>query len=352
MVELTLAPGSETETVLEFPGDVVIRGMVIRNGAPVPGAMVSFAPSAHAADMGVFARTDPRGAYEVVGLETGPHTVRVFGEGVSFSTDYAVAGSAEFDIDVTGGTVVGHVVRADGGTPVAGVAIAFFRMDGQQNTPAETATTSAQGAFSQGSLRDGRYRLVTSKAGFGQEVRDVEVARGGTATVTIELQEAEGVSLTEVDARDGRALEAIVVVRDEGRRIVANRHSGVGDDGVLNIPLANGSYILSTSATGYGTVTLRVRAPSRGLRVALTPGGTLRIESQRDLRGRLRLVQPDGEEYVRCWCNGIADIELGGRVTVVENVTPGAYTVELPEGVSAAKPVVIREGQVSTITIE
>lgn len=353
MVELTLAPGSETETVLEFAGDNVVRGTVIRNGAALPGAMVSFAP-AHDAEMGAVARTDPRGIYEVAGLEPGPHRVSVFGDGVSFTTDYTVTGSADFDIDVTGATLTGRVVRADNAAPVGGVAVALFQIGGRENTPAETATTSAQGAFSQASLRDGRYRLVTSKAGFGQEVREVEVARGATVEVLIELQPAEGISLSVVDARNNRPLDAIVVVRDEGRRIVANSHSGVGEDGVLNIPLADGAYILSTSASGYGTFTTRVRAPSRGLRVGLTPGGTLRIESPRDLRGRVRLLQPDGEEYVRCWCNGIAEIQLSGRVTTVENVTAGAYTVEVTEaqGRVSSRPVVVGEGQVSAITVD
>ena len=205
-------------------------------------------------------------------------------------------------------------------------------------------------------MREGRYRLIASKAGFGQEQREVEVGRGSAAEVTFELQPADGVSLSVVDARDGRPLEATVVVRDEARRIVANRHSGVAEDGALNIPLSNGSYLLSTSASGYGTATLPVKAPSHGLRVRLTPGGTLRIESPRDLRGRVRLVQSDGEEYVRCWCNGIADIELGGRVTTVENVTPGSYTLELElvgvEEPAATRPVLVQEGQVTTVAIE
>jgi hypothetical protein len=354
-VELTLAAGAEIETVLEFASDVAIKGVVIKGGSPVPGAMVSFAPTGRA-DFGTMGRTDARGAYEVVGLDPGPHKVSVYGTGVSYSMDYTVSGSAELDIDVTGGTVSGRVARADTGAPVSGAEVLFFLLGGRENSPTASATTGAQGGFSQGSLREGRYRLITSKAGFGQEQREIEVGRGSAAEVTFELQPADGVSLSVVDARDGRPLEATVVVRDEARRIVANRHSGVGEDGVLNIPLSNGPYLLSTSASGYGTATLPVKAPSRGLRVGLTPGGTLRIESLRDLRGRIRLVQPDGEEYVRCWCNAIADIELGGRVTTVENVTPGSYTLELElvgaEEPAATRPVLVQEGQVTIVAIE
>ena len=215
-----------------------------------------------------------------------------------------------------------------------------------------SVTTAAQGTFHQRSLPEGRYRIITSKAGFGQEVLEVEVARGGTAEALAELTPADGLNVTVVDARDQRPLEAIVVVRDSAKRIVANRHAGVGADGALNIPLSSGAYSLSTSATGYGTATLKVTTPGPGLRVGLTPGGTLVIESARDLRGRVRLIQPGGEEYVRCWCNGIADIELKGKRTVVENVTPGSYVVELIDepGVSP-HPVVVIEGQKSTIVV-
>lgn len=353
-LELTLAPGSETEVVVEFASEIVITGLLTRDGGPVPYATVNFSAD-H--DGSISARADARGAYEIVGVDPGRHDVQVTTNqsGQSgFATDYVVIGSAQFDIDMTDATVTGRAVRSDTGLPVAGVEVSLFRTDGGENRAASTATTNAQGAFAARSLRGGRYRLITSKAGFGQEMRDLEVASGSEAEVLLELSPADGVSVTVVDARDGRAMDAIVVVRDAAKRIVANKHSGVGENGVLNIPLANGSYLLSTSANGYGTATLPVTAPTEGLRVPLTPGGTLVIESPRDLRGRIRLIQPDGEEYVRCWCNGIADIQLKGRRTTVENVTPGPYMVELadaPEDVTP-KPVLVLEGQKSTVTIE
>jgi protocatechuate 3,4-dioxygenase beta subunit len=349
-VELNLAPGSETETVLEFANDVTITGTVTRDGAGVPFVSLGFGSDQR---NGAVTRADPRGVYQV-DLEPGSYRVAVAGDGVSFETEYVVTAPAQFDIDVTGGSIAGRVVRADGGTPLPGVQISLFRLGGGENTPDGSASTGSQGTFRQPSLREGRYRLITSKAGYGQEVRDVEVPRGGTAEVLIELEPAEGVSVTVVDARDSRPLEAIVVVRDQARRIVANRHSGADASGLLNIPLADGSYLLSTSASGYGTVTIPVTAPTHDLRVGLTPGGTLIIESERDLRGRVRLVQPDGEEYVRCWCNGIAEIQLKGRRTSVENITPGSYTLEIVDSPEAAapRPVVIREGQTSTVAIE
>jgi hypothetical protein len=98
-----------------------------------------------------------------------------------------------------------------------------------------------------------------------------------------------------------------------------------------------------------------VTAPGRGLRIGLTPGGTLVLDSERDLRGRIRLVKPDGEEYVRCWCNGIAEIQLTGRHTKVENVTPGTYSIQVVDHSGATRTgptIAIEEGGVATVTLE
>jgi hypothetical protein len=101
-------------------------------------------------------------------------------------------------------------------------------------------------------------------------------------------------------------------------------------------------------------VTRPVIAPGRGLRIGLTPGGTLILESELALNGRLRLVDEAGEEYVRCWCNGLTDIDLHGRRTIVENVTPGTYTLEViaKDGVPRAPMTfALREGQISRVAL-
>ncbi|MBP6702335.1 MAG: carboxypeptidase regulatory-like domain-containing protein [Vicinamibacteria bacterium] len=348
-VDLTLAPGSQTSTVLEFSNDITISGTVRRDGAFVPYANVTFTGGP---DQDTSARTDAHGAYRAVGVEPGRYKVQVRGDDVTFTTPYVVEASGTLDIDITGGAIAGRIVRADGGTPIPGVEVSLFRIGVDENTPATSVVTSGQGAFLQRALPEGPYRIITSKPGFGQEVLEVEVSRAQTVEANLELKPAEGLHVIVVDARDQRPLDAIVVVRDSARRIVANRHSGLGADGALNIPLASGSYSLSTSATGYGTATIKVTAPGPQLRIGLTPGGTLVIESTRDLRGRVRLVQPDGEEYIRCWCNGIADIELKGKRTVVENVAPGTYRLELVDEPGATpQTVLVTDGQISTVVI-
>jgi protocatechuate 3,4-dioxygenase beta subunit len=345
MRELTLPAGSEVETILEFPEGYVVSGHVLRDGAPAPGVRVRFR-AADSSGLEASDRSDRDGRYEVAGLEPGPYHVQTWDLRSSFSTEYTVTGHDELDLDITTGALVGSVLDASDGSPLPGAAVTLWRLGPGEAVPDQSLTSNVHGEFVASSLEEGRYRVLASREGFGQGLREVELRRGTTVEVTLELEASEGLTLEVVDARDGRSLDASVVVRDMARRIVANRPSRVGDGGALNVPLAPGPYILSTCP---------VTVPAAGLRLGLTPGGTLVLESERPLRGRVRLVGADGEEYVRCWCNGLADIDLEGRRTRVEHVTPGSYTLQILEdgGAPAATTptATIREGETVTVVV-
>ena len=350
---IELAPGSETEALIEFSDGAFVSGTVSRDGLPAAGANVSFRSHEGSSAR---ARADAAGRYEVAGLEPGLYRVEVAGLDLSYDGEHAIGDSMQLDLDATGVSLAGSVTDTGSGEPIGAAEVSLWRVDERETRPSSTVQTSPNGTFSARALREGSYRVLASKDGFGQEVRELELRRGAPAEVAFGLTPADGLTVEVVDGRDGRALEAVIVVRDRSRNVIANRHSGVGADGTLTVPLAPGQYLLSTSASGYGTATLPVTAPGRGLRVPLTPGGTLVVESPRELRGRLRLLRPDGEEYVRCWCNGIAGIDLEGRRTTAANVTPGTYRVEVFDAagrpVPAPPSVSIHEGGVSTLTVE
>jgi 5-hydroxyisourate hydrolase-like protein (transthyretin family) len=351
---LQLEPGREDEVELAFADDIVVQGTVRQGEAPVARALVRFSRSSDTGSGGT-ALTDAAGHYEIAGLEAGRYDVNVQGPGARLGTETTLTSSTQLDLDVTGAVLRGLVRDAAGGKPLAGVAVSLWREEAAGKTPAASFTTDATGAFRAEELREGRYRVLTSKAGYGQEVQEIELPHGGEADVQLELSAADGLGLQVVDGRDGRPLDAIVVVRDAAKHIVANQHAGVQEDGSVTLALAPGAYVLSTSASGYGTATLPVSAPGRGLRVPLLPGGTLVIDSGRDLRGKVRLVRPDGEDYIRCWCNGIADITVRGRHTSVPNITAGAYTLEMTDEFdkpAGTQPVAIKEGETTTVRVE
>ena len=116
-VDLILAAGSETETVLRFSGDVVITGLVVRDGAPVPGVAVGFAAADTA---GATGRTDARGAYEVGGLEPGEYQVTVQGDNTYFATLHlAGADGKDIAIDARPSDAIALALRLHGPILVA-----------------------------------------------------------------------------------------------------------------------------------------------------------------------------------------------------------------------------------------
>jgi hypothetical protein len=245
-------------------------------------------------------------------------------------------------------------VDAGTGLPLPGVEVSLWPSCARDTTPARSVASGADGEFEVRLVHPGQYRLVTWKAGYGHVVREVGLDAGSSAEAVLTVAAAEGLLLKVMDARDGRALEPCVVVRDSTGRLVAQRGAGSQPGGV-RVPLTAGSYLVSAGSIGYSTLTVPVTAPGPELELALTPGGTVVVEYERGLPGRILLRQPDGAEYMRCWRNGIADVRVRGRRTTVPNVAPGAYTVEIVDdvdGVRGGAQVEIREGQVSIVVIE
>ena len=44
-----------------------------------------------------------------------------------------------------------------------------------------------------------------------------------------------------------------------------------------------------------------------------------------------KLIMPSGEEYIRCWCNRIAELWLDGPLTTFDNIAAGSYTFVVHE---------------------
>jgi len=122
---------------------------------------------------------------------------------------------------------------------------------------------------------------------------------------------------------------------------------------VSNLPA--GAYRVSVSANGYASQSARVSVPMQGeLRLALTPGGNLVVRTERASSDLMKLVLPSGEEYVRCQCNGIAEIRLTGTTTTIDHIAPGRYTMQVLDAEGRIKttyPVTIEEGQTTIAEI-
>jgi hypothetical protein len=201
----------------------------------------------------------------------------------------------------------------------------------------------------QGRRWRGAHVLTVAKEGFATHTRRLQPDAG---TVAITLTRTDGLRVRLTDARGGHTLDGYVVAVDAAGLQVA-RASEAQKDGTMLMPVAAGAYRISVSADGYASQSMRVNVPHPGeVRLALTPGGTLILHADRASADLVKLVLPSGEEYVRCQCNGIAEIRLTGLSTTIENVAPGSYTMQLldPNGlVKATQIVTIAEGQPTVV---
>jgi hypothetical protein len=347
--ELEVVAGSETTADVEMPAGAVVSGRITARGEPVARASVSLRSAGNAE--GSRAGTDRDGRYSAT-VDPGRYLVAVSADGLVYQAELAVEGDVAADFDVTGGTVAGRVVDAGTRAPVRDVEVNLWPA-AREYAPRGTATTDGGGQF-EVPVQEGRYRLVTEKDGYAPQVREMEISRGGRAELLLELQAAEGLTLSVTDARDGSLLRAGYLVRDASRQVVASGRTGWGADPAAKIALAPGEYLLTVSAYGYAARTVRLHAPAGELAVPVTPGGTLVVEAGTPAYASARLRGEDGEAYVTNEFDGRSEIELAGRRTTVEHVAPGRYTLAGVVGNGEARPVpvVIQEGQVTTVTLE
>jgi hypothetical protein len=233
-----------------------------------------------------------------------------------FAQHVVVKQSSEIDFRVDAATVSTTVVDAESGEPVAGAKVTFS-LRGETHELA-AAATGRDGIASADVQQGTPLTVIASKSGYANASDDITPS--GNATVTLRLLRTPGAIVRVVDVRDGRTLNAYVIARDASGRVVASADQA-DSDGTVTLPIAGGSYRLSASAEGYGSHTVRAMVPSSEVLVPLPRGGNLSIRSTHEVHGTARLIQPDGEEYVRCWCNGIAVIKLETQAAFVDRIS-------------------------------
>jgi Carboxypeptidase regulatory-like domain len=343
-VTVTVIANQDVEANLAFRDDITVRGIVTDSGQPVAGREVQFS----AASMRWSTTTKSGGVYEITGLEPGHmYEVQVDGGPQSYTTRHHVTGSGTFDIHIEWARIEGRVVDATG-APLADAKVTLTAA--VSNETAGSATTDANGSFGWKAARTSHV-LTVAKDGFATSTQRVE-ADGNPVVVT--LTPSAGLRVRLTDARDGRTLDGYVVAVDAAGLQVA-RADEQQKDGTMLVPLAPGAYRVSISAGGFASQSTRVSVPHAGeLRFALTPGGTLVVKSDPASFDLVKLVRPNGEEYVRCECNGIAEIRLTGTSSTIKAVAPGSYTMQVLDMnglVKTSYPITIAEGQTTVAEI-
>lgn len=342
-----LAPGGETEVQIDFDGGLTVDGTVTERGKPVVGASILFHMEGRP-ERG-HGRSDGRGSYRVPGLEPGRWSVDVssFSSGRSLSRRSSVdlASDRTLDFDLTGGGLSGRVREKGGERGIGGAAVSVERSGDDAGHGSSEARSDASGSFVFSDLEPGEYVVRADHPDWGQVRGRATVEKEGTAEILLELEKQEGIRVFLTDARGGIPLRGTVVARSPSGEVVFDGDART-DGNAVRIPVPPGSYRVSASANGYATATVPATAPSSRLDLPLRPGGKVVVLSSRELRRKAKLVDPAGEEYVRCWCNRIAELEIEGRRTELEHIAAGPWTlvVRQPDGSDSRHPLTVVEG--------
>jgi large repetitive protein len=348
-VELTA--GGTQQVDITFRGDVVIRGRVLRNGMPLRGGSVMF--SAKAGGGGSSGTIDEQGHYSVAGLEEGEYNVRVMDlqRFSGHTTTYSVRGSSTFDITFRTASLRGRVVDSATSEPIDGATIDIRNTTDTFGGGGATSDTS--GSFVIDHIIAGSYTATASKAGYGSQVFDVQLADGATETLDFRLMSSEGVTMQVVDARNGQPLAAGIRVFDPQGRMVYDGRSFFDASAERRLPLAPGSYTATVQTNGFAARHVSFTSPSKQT-IPLSPGGTLLVQSKHPMRLRARLIDSMGLTYPR-W--GAApqfwNLLPSPGTTTFQHIAPGTYTLQLiadNDAVIDSRQIVVQEGQ--TVTTE
>ena len=348
-VEVTA--GSAQQVTLEFRNDTVVRGRITRNSMPLAGASVMFQPRGGPRASGG-TTTDEAGNYSMSGLEEGEYMVMVTDQQRlnPHQTTYQVRGGvATFDIDYKVASVRGRVIDAGTNEPIAEATVNFRPSTAGEMRFMRAVTTDTNGNFTMEGVSPGSYQVTASRDGYGNELKEETFSDSGRDGLEFRLMRGDGVTLRVVDGRDGRAISAFATVFDSAGRVVPDRGMGFGSPGSsdVQLSLSPGSYTATvTAVSGYAPQTVRITSPSTQT-VALTPGGTILLQSKHSERRQMRLLDANGMQYPRMTAQPVPRDLLPGTVPY-EHIAPGNYTLLLLNdngSVADRVPVTVREGE-------
>jgi hypothetical protein len=344
-VWVTVSPGQESHVELKITPTIKVKGTVRRAGAPVEGSVALVGAET---SVGLIA---PDGTYEIA-VAPGEYDVRVTNARTAsqlpISKHVVIKEPTVLDLSIEGVSVHVMVVDFDTNQPVAGADVLAFL----PKAPAAFThvTTSKDGTALLDLIPGERFIVAAQKSGCARVNAEL---RPNDQSLTLKIRNRPGVVVQVVDAHDRQPIGGYVVVRDASGRTVFL--SGAPDaQGKVALPLVPGEYQISASADGYGSETVTVSIPASELRIPLPRGGSLALHAAKNCDVGARLLQPNGEPYVRCWCNGITSINVDCPDSFVDHISPGSYTLEITymNGKTKRFPVTLIEGETVSLSID
>jgi protocatechuate 3,4-dioxygenase beta subunit len=252
-----------------------VTGRVLDGAAPLKGATVRL----EGGHRKLKVETDAQGLFSFEGLRplsyelSATNGLRLAAREVSIAPGKDVLG-IELILDEAG-EIIGSV-RGSGG-PLAEAEVEARGSD--RHDSESSAKSGADGRFRVGPLPAGKYRVRAGAEGYlSADWRDVEVARGGTASTEFTLTPAALVTGSVVDPEGNPIEQARVEARWTGLKhdgIESNRFTSAPSrrDGSFTLDgLLPGSYEVSVEHKDFRRVARTLNAPGSGERFALERG--------------------------------------------------------------------------------
>ena len=340
-VSVDVAAGSEVRVDLAFLPQVTVHGRVTRGGAPLEGATIQFSYEQHAT-------TGAGGSYSLQ-LMPDEYDVEIIvnDRQLPFAQHVVINEPAQLNFSVDVASIAVTVVD-NSGQPLAGATVTAAP-HGQTHTAAE-ANSRTDGTATLEVAAGETVTIGASLRGFANASQDV--VTGGNSSITLQLVRSPGAVVRIVDVRDGRTLSGYAIARDASGRVLASANEADADgtmisSGARHVPFQRlGGELRLPHHPGRGAVS---RDPP-----ALAARRQAGVRANANLHATARLLQPDGEEYVRCWCNGVAEIAITSGLTLVDQIAPGSYPLEVTPagGKPRTYPVTVTEGVTVTVTLD
>jgi hypothetical protein len=352
--QVVIAEGQlEAAVDIAFEAGFRVEGQVTRGGRAVTDAMVIAIPEGGGGRPSSEGRTDEAGHYALEGLREGTYTFMAFsmgGRGQIRKTTARVAGDMTLDLEAPLAKIAGQVVEADTGRPLSEAMVRVGQSGGTGGGGGGgggASDTDNAGRFQVENLEPQSYHVSVTRPSYQTETRDIVAAED--SDVTIQLRRGDGVGLVVRDGILATPLRgAFVHVIDA---MGATAYMGMVDldsDGRGDIPsLEAGRYDVRISAGGYASTVLRgVTVPSPPIPVALTPGGSVDIQSgpqtQAIPNAAGRFLDSAGAVYFPSLLPPDGVVRLSGPLQRIKHVAPGHYTFALDGGVR--RELDVREG--------
>ena len=355
---VTLEPGArEARLDLQFGDGRELRGVVLRNGQPLPGASVELDGTGNreaAAET-----TDHQGAFRFGGLKDGVYDLRVSTpNGAQHKESVEIAGNRDIRVELRTASLSGRVIDSQDHSPISGARVTLEPV-GDERFFFPPLETDAKGTFRLLEVGGGAWKVKAVRDGYAPAEREIQVDGSAPEEIELTLQPTEGVTI-EALLTSGQAPDRIQVAAldPQGNTVVAGNYP-TGENGrtrLSNVP--PGSWELLVQSDLSAAVAVSVSVPGPAVRVILPSSGRLQVKVPALANDRTAKVVLSGAGGV------FRAIDFDGKATSEWNLREGQVgftrvpvgvwqvTVRTPDGRSWNGTATVTAGGSAEVTLE